>query len=202
MAVYPDLPSLFEVAKLPQENIAGFSAALQANKSYIKQLLKSNTAVTFFAPQGDTLPAGFNINDFIVPGLKTYDPESALGFFDDPADALGVPKSFDIFETGVPKTALSGNTVTLLTPAPGFFLPFVPTYDINGTQYQIVSDNITFMYKDSEGVLRQGLLNTIQPVPPVANAAKATLQQTKWDKESVIKELTPKLERIVEEMAQ
>jgi hypothetical protein len=166
MAVYPELPSLFEVAKFPQENIKGFSEVLEANKSYIKGLLKNNTAVTFFAPQGDTLPSGFNINDFIVPGLKTYDPESALGFFDDPADALGVSKAFNIFETDVPVTALSGNTITLLTPVPAFFTPFVPVYDINGTQYQIVSDNITFVYKDADGVVRQGLLNTIQPVVP------------------------------------
>ena len=202
MAVYPDLPSLFEVAKLPQENIAGFSAALQANKSYIKQLLKNNTAVTFFAPQGDTLPPGFTLDDFIVPGLKTYDPASTFEFFDNPADALGVPKSFDVFETGVPINALSGNTITLLTPPPAFYLPYVPTYNINGTEYQIVSNNITFVYKDADGVTRQGLLNTIEPVAPVATAGKATRQDKGWDRETVINQLASKREGIAEQIPQ
>lgn len=162
MAVYPELPSLFEVAAKPQENLGGFLAQLQAHQPEIEQLLKNNEAVTFFAPQGDTLPPAFNLFDFIVPGRKTYDPESALGFFDDPATALGVPKSFDEFETGVPRTALSGNSITLLTAIPAYNLPFVPTYEINGTEYTIVSDNITFVYTDSQGIQRQGLLNTLQ----------------------------------------
>lgn len=162
MAVYPELPSLFEIAAKPQENIGGFLAQLQAHRSEIEALLKNNEAVTFFAPRGNTLPPGFNLFDFIVAGRKTYDPESALAFFDDPASALGVPKSFDEFETGIPRLALSGNSITLLTPIPAYFLAFVPTYEINGVEYEIASDNITFVYTDSQGIQRQGLLNIIQ----------------------------------------
>lgn len=163
MAVYPELPSLFEVAAKPQENISGFLAELLANKAMVDDLLKNNRAVTFFAPQGNSLPAEFNLQDHIVAGIKTYDPASALGLFDNPAPALGVPHSFDVFQTGVSRKAVSGNNVTLLTEIPAYNLPIIPTYEINGTTWQIVSNNITFLYKDINNVNRQGLINTLQP---------------------------------------
>lgn len=164
MAVRSSAPSLDELCNI--EGCPGFADYVADNSEQIEALLDDNVR-TFFVKAGDSLSEGFDIADVSAEGLLYTSTAigNFCGFFDNPGSSFGVPNQISVLDPfGSTGETISGKSIVLRQDKL-FGNPFCdepPFIDIDGDDNQVIIGNRTFVYTDSNGVEKYGLLHLLE----------------------------------------